>query len=97
MQYLGPRSTRTDFNATEVEAYNRATGTAMDEPSTVAAAMVRMLEDESCERFLGFPEKLAVRINGLAPTWLDGSFRRHSRSIAASISTSTSNPESMTT
>ena len=49
------------------------------------------------ERFLGFPEKLAVRINGLAPTLLDGSFRRHSRSIAASISTSTSNPESMTT
>jgi short-subunit dehydrogenase len=99
VQYLGPRSTRTDFNAAEVRAYNRATGTAMDEPSTVAAAMVQMLESGRSERFLGFPEKLAVRINGLAPGWLDGSFRRHSRSVADSISTSasTSNPESMTT
>lgn len=93
VQYLGPRSTRTDFNTDDVETYNRATGTAMDEPATVAAAMLRMLEDESAERFLGFPEKLAVRINGLAPTWLDGSFARHSRSVAGLDS----NPERITT
>lgn len=83
VQYLGPRSTRTAFNAPEVEAYNRATGTAVDEPSIVAAAMLQMLEDGRAERFLGFPERLAVRINGLASTWLDASFRRHSRRLAA--------------
>jgi short-subunit dehydrogenase len=81
VQYLGPRTTRTDFNDGQVQAYNRATGTAVDEPAAVAAALVRLLEDEGAERFLGFPEKLAVRINGLAPAWLDGAFRRHTRSL----------------
>jgi short-subunit dehydrogenase len=83
VQYFGPRSTRTAFNGPGVEAYNRATGTAMDSTADVAAAMVRMLEDEAAERFLGFPEKLGARINGLAPTWLDGSFKRHTLSLAS--------------
>jgi len=82
VQYLGPRSTRTGFNSAGVEAYNRATGTAMDGVDVVAAALLRMLEDESAERFLGFPEKLGVRLNGLAPAAMDGSFRRHGRSLA---------------
>lgn len=81
VQYLGPRTTRTEFNDEQVQAYNRATGAAVDEPAAVAAALVRLLEDERAERFLGFPEQLAVRINGLAPTWLDGAFPRHSRSL----------------
>lgn len=83
VQYLGPRSTRTAFNSADVEAYNQATGTATDSAGDVAAALVRMLEDESPERFLGFPERLGVRINGAVPTALDGSFRRHTRSLAA--------------
>lgn len=82
VQYLGPRSTQTAFNSAQVQAYNQATGTAMDTAATVAAAMLRMLEDETPERFLGFPEKLGVRINGLAPAAMDGSFRRHSQSLA---------------
>ncbi|HWI83090.1 SDR family oxidoreductase [Ramlibacter sp.] len=93
VQYLGPRSTRTDFNDAQVQAYNRATGAATDEPGLVAAALLRMLEDERAERFLGFPEKLAVRINGLAPTLLDGSFRRHSASLQSPQPT----PERITT
>lgn len=83
VQYLGPRSTRTAFNSAEVEAYNRATGTAMDPVEAVAAALVRTLEDEAPERFLGFPERLGVRLNGLVPAAMDGSFRRHGRSLAA--------------
>ena len=39
VQYLGPRSTRTGFNSAGVEAYNRATGTAMDAPAVVAEAL----------------------------------------------------------
>lgn len=83
IQYLGPRSTRTAFNSAAAEAYNAATGTAMDDVATVAAALVRTLQDEAAERFLGFPERLGVRLNGLAPTALDGGFRRHARSLAA--------------
>jgi short-subunit dehydrogenase len=81
VQYLGPRSTRTGFNSAEVENYNRATGTATDTPQSVAFALLELLESEAAERYLGFPEKLAVRLNGLAPSLLDGAFDRHRSSL----------------
>jgi short-subunit dehydrogenase len=82
VQYLGPRSTRTAFNDEAVEKYNRATGTAMDSPADVARALVAILEDERAERFLGWPERLGVRINGLAPEWLDRSFVPHRSNVS---------------
>ena len=87
VQYLGPRSTRTDFNNEAVEAYNQATGTAMDSPQTVAVELLALLESEAAERFVGFPESLAVRLNGLAPTWLDAGFKRNSRALPAAATT----------
>jgi short-subunit dehydrogenase len=77
VQYLGPRSTRTSFNGAAVEAYNDATGTAMDSAELVARAILSAIEDEAAERFLGMPEALAVRINGAMPGLLDGAFSRH--------------------
>ncbi len=77
VQYLGPRSTRTAFNSDAVDGYNKATGTAMDAPEVAAQALLRLIESGAAERFLGFPESLAVRINGIAPGLLDGSFRKH--------------------
>lgn len=77
VQYLGPRSTRTRFNDERVEAYNRATGTAMDGPAEVARALRALLESEAAERFVGFPERLAVRLNGAMPALLDGAFHKH--------------------
>ena len=81
VQYVGPRSTRTSFNDAAVQAYNAATGTAMDSRGRVAETMLRSLQDEAAERFIGFPERLAVRINGVVPTLLDGSFDKHRRSV----------------
>lgn len=81
VQYLGPRSTHTAFNSAAVGDYNQATGTAMDSPERVAKALLEMLETGAAERFLGFPEKFAARINGLAPAWLDGAFDKHSASL----------------
>jgi short-subunit dehydrogenase len=81
VQLLGPRSTRTAFNDAGVEAYNAATGTAMDSPEAVAAALLALIESEAAERYLGFPERFAVRLNGLLGALLDGSFVRHRRSL----------------
>ena len=77
VQYIGPRTTRTRFNAPAVTAYNRATGTNEDTPEFVANAIVQLLTDCTAERFLGFPERLAVRLNALAPAWFDRVFRKH--------------------
>jgi short-subunit dehydrogenase len=83
VQILAPRSTRTGFNGADVEAFNRATGTAMDTPETVAEALLQLIESEAAERFLGFPERLAVRLNGVLGALLDGSFAKHRRSLPA--------------
>jgi len=94
VQYIGPRSTRTRFNAPAVTAYNRATGTAQDAPETVANAIVRLLADGSAERFLGFPERLAVRLNALAPVWFDRVFRKHAAHLRNSQSPTPAVPAS---
>ena len=83
VQILAPRSTRTAFNGAAAEAFNRATGTAMDSPDVVAQALLRLIEHEAAERFIGFPERLAVRLNGLLGPLLDGSFVRHRRQLQA--------------
>lgn len=84
VQILGPRSTRTGFNSAAVEHYNQATATAMDTPEVVAAALLRLIESEAAEKFIGFPERFAVRLNGLLGALLDGSFTRHRRSVVSS-------------
>lgn len=81
VQYLGPRSTRTAFNSDAVDGYNKATGTAMDAPDVAAQALLQLIESGAAERFVGFPESLAVRLNGIAPGLLDGSFRKHRESL----------------
>jgi short-subunit dehydrogenase len=83
VKYLGPRSTRTGFNEAAVEDYNRATGTAMDTPDAVARALRALLEGPAAEAFVGYPEKLAVRLNGMVPTWLDGAFGKHRAQLPA--------------
>lgn len=83
VQYLGPRVTATGFNSPAVDAYNRDTGAAADAPEAVAAAVVQMLRSGRAERFLGFPETLAVRLNGAVPAALDGAFAKHRRALPA--------------
>lgn len=83
VQTLGPRSTRTAFNRAAVGRYNDATGTAMDTPEVVADALVALIESEQAERFIGYPERLAVRLNGALGPLMDRGFRRHRRSLAA--------------
>lgn len=83
VQLLAPRATRTAFNDAAVEAYNTATGTACDEPALVADALAALIESEAAERFIGFPERLAVRLNPVLGPLLDGSFTKHRRSLNA--------------
>ncbi len=47
----------------------------------MAAALLRLIESEAAERFVGFPERLAVRLNGALGARLDGSFAKHRRSL----------------
>ncbi|KPF41714.1 short-chain dehydrogenase [beta proteobacterium AAP121] len=89
VQTLAPRATRTAFNSAEVLAHHAATGTASDSPETVARALLGLIESGAAERYIGAPERLAVRLNGLLGALLDGSFAAHRRSLPGPAGTAT--------
>lgn len=77
VQWLAPRATRTAFNSARSEAFNRATQTQSDPPEVVAQALVALLRSGAAERHIGFPERLAVRLNGVLGPLMDAGFRKH--------------------
>ena len=82
IQTLAPRSTRTGFNSAAADRYNRDTGTSVDSPQTVADALLHLIKSEAPEQFIGWPERLAVRLNGALGPLLDSSFVKHRQALA---------------
>jgi short-subunit dehydrogenase len=74
--YVAPRATRTAMNAAAVVEMNAALKVAMDDPRAVAAQIVRAIGREHEELYLGWPEKLFVRLNCLLPRVVDQALRR---------------------
>jgi short-subunit dehydrogenase len=77
VQLLAPRTTRTAFNGLAAQRYAAATGSASDTPARVAQELISLIESNAAERFIGWPEKALVRLNGAVGPRLDGGFRRH--------------------
>jgi len=75
-QWLSPRATETAFNTTQVQAFNRATGTAVDPPAIVAHELLQAIRAGRLRKQLGWPEKLFVRINGALPSLVDRALRK---------------------
>ena len=69
--YVAPRATATAMNPAPVNELNRALGNAMDAPEAVAAQILQAMEKDERRRFLGWPEKLFVVINGILPKLVD--------------------------
>jgi len=67
VSYLAPRATRTDLNSSAVTALNEKLGNATDEPERVADALMAVLGRRRRQRYMGWPERLFVRLNGLFP------------------------------
>ncbi len=73
--YVAPRAVRTPLNSATVNAYAALTGMAMDEPVAIARRIVQSIRGDRKDVYLGFPESLFVRLNGLAPGLIDGALR----------------------
>jgi len=69
--YVAPRATQTAMNPGEVEELNRALGNKMDAPEQVASNILAAMQKDERRRFLGWPEKAFVVINGLFPKVVD--------------------------
>jgi len=65
--YLAPRATATSLNSDAVNALNDALGNKTDTPRQVAEALVKLVTSERHQHYMGWPEKLFVRINALFP------------------------------
>jgi short-subunit dehydrogenase len=73
--YVAPRATRTPLNSAAVCELNAALGIAMDEPAAVADKVIAAMRHPA-DHYLGWPEKLFVRINNLLPGLVDRNLRR---------------------
>ncbi|MBM7335466.1 SDR family oxidoreductase [Alloalcanivorax marinus] len=76
VRYVAPRATRTAMNGHRVEAMNRTLGNRMDAPEAVARRLLRALDGRPANTFLGWPEKLFVRLNALLPRLVDKALRK---------------------
>jgi len=77
VSYIAPRATDTDLNSDNIVAMNDALGTAMDKPSLVADEVMQIISTPSgTDKYLGWPEKIFVRINALLPSIVDSSLRK---------------------
>lgn len=75
--YIAPRATRTNLNSAAVVAMNEALGTSMDDPSLVAKKVLQVAcGRRNSAKYIGWPEKLFIRINALLPGIVDNSLRK---------------------
>ncbi|PTU76186.1 SDR family oxidoreductase [Pseudomonas mangrovi] len=74
--HFAPRATRTSMNSAPAQALNEALGNATDTPEQVAGQLLRAIEQERRETWLGWPEKLFVRLNALFPGLVDRALRQ---------------------
>ncbi|MGE4392766.1 MAG: SDR family oxidoreductase [Aeromonas sp.] len=88
--HFAPRATRTHLNSEAAYAMNAELGTRTDSPQDVAEEAVIALCNETRRRWLGWPEKLFVRLNGLLPALVDRALakqrpiiERHARRTAS--------------
>lgn len=74
--YAAPRATRTNMNSAAATALNLALKVGMDDPRDVARAVLDAVQKNRSELYLGWPEKLFVRLNGMLPGLVDRALRK---------------------
>ncbi|MFM4739456.1 SDR family oxidoreductase [Aeromonas veronii] len=74
--HFAPRATRTKLNSEAAYEMNAALGTQTDSPQEVAEEAVIALCNETRRSWLGWPEKLFVRLNALLPGIVDKALAR---------------------
>lgn len=88
--YLAPRATATSMNPDHIVAMNSELGNATDKPRVVARALMGLLAKPRGTRFIGWPERFFIKLNGLFPGLVDKALgkqlpviRRHAVAVAA--------------
>ena len=74
--YVAPRATQTRMNSPAAQALNDALKSNVDEPHSVAAAVLKAIANDRRDLYLGWPERFFVRLNSLLPNLVDRGLRK---------------------
>lgn len=77
--YIAPRATRTALNDDAAVRMMEANHIAMDDPEQVAQAIVRAIEQGRKECYIGKPESIFARLNGVLPRLVDIGLKKKTR------------------
>ncbi len=80
--YVAPRAVNTPLNSQLVRDFAAQTKMHMDDPKRVARRIVKAITRCEREAYLGFPESLFVRVNALAPSFVDGALAANDQRAA---------------
>lgn len=67
VRYFSPRATTTPLNSDAVIEMNKALKVNMDSPKDVASQFCKFIENNENNMYLGWPEKLLVKVNQIFP------------------------------
>ncbi len=81
--YVAPRYTKTQLNKGAISLMAEAVGMNTDEPKLVARHVIRAIEQDRKDYYIGWPESLFVGINVLLPRLLDGALRKQNNQTRA--------------
>lgn len=74
--YVAPRATRTSMNSAAAQALNDALKASVDDPQTVASAVMHAIAGDRRDLYLGWPERFFIRLNSLLPHLVDRGLRK---------------------
>lgn len=77
--YVAPRAVKTALNSEAVHRMADEVKMNMDSPLWVAQKIVRAIEKDKKDVYLGFPESLFVRINSILPRLVDAATRKQNQ------------------
>ena len=77
--YVAPRAAKTPFNNSAINKMSDAVKMNMDTPSSVAAHIIRAIEKDAKDYYIGWPESLFVRINALFPRVVDQAVKKQNQ------------------
>ncbi|CAI8703359.1 SDR family oxidoreductase [Pseudomonas chlororaphis] len=74
--YVAPRATHTSMNSPAAQALNDALKSNVDDPQTVASAVIHAIAGDRRDLYLGWPERFFMRLNSLLPNLVDRGLRK---------------------
>lgn len=79
VSYIAPRAVKTSLNSSAVYDMAKEVNMNMDKPDAVARQIIHSISKDHKEKYLGFPEKLFVRINAIIPGLVDKATRSQNK------------------